>query len=149
MRENSAKKYFVFLIISTALSLFMNWENTITAEQPSTITQDVETLENIHIDVQANGDGFYCLRSDAEIQYVDNQIVDIFINDPTLFSFSVSSEYHGGVWLMNLDDGEQILAGITEVRNALDSNENEDLLQELDEILHILEHSGPYTNSST
>lgn len=113
------------------------------------IQKKVETRESLCIDVEINGDGYYALMSDAEIHYGENEIDYIYLNDPILLAFNVSSEYNGGVWVLDLDEGEKILSELAEVNEALKANENGKLSERVEYAIQLLENSGPFTYAST
>lgn len=58
------------------------------------VSEDItETYENMCVDIGVNGDGYYSLMSDVEINYVDNEIGYIYLDEPTLLSYVISSKY--------------------------------------------------------
>ncbi|MGN0179001.1 MAG: hypothetical protein ACI4DY_06115 [Monoglobaceae bacterium] len=87
--------------------------------------------------------------SDVEIHYGKNDINYIYIDDPSLLAFSVSSEYNGGVWILDLDEGEKMLNELAEVNEALKTSENSELSEKIESAIQLLENAGPFTQAST
>lgn len=112
-------------------------------------SEESETIDNIYIDLQVNGDGYYSLFGETTINYGSEGIDYISIYDPVLLSFSVSSEYGGGVWVLDLDEGEQILSDLNDIAAELETSDNRELLEKINSIIEIISYSGPYTEAST
>lgn len=134
---------------------FSSYENKSTTNF-STVTattefsrERVKTYENICVDVGTDGDGYYALMSNVEIHYDENDISYFYIDDPTLLAFRVSSEYNGGVWVLDLDEGEKVLNDLREVNEILKKSGNTELSEKLQNSIDILEYSGPFTQAST
>lgn len=111
--------------------------------------EHMETYENICVDVGTGGDGYYALMSNVEIHYTEDNISYFYIDDPTLLAFRVSSEYNGGVWILDLDEGETILNDLREVNETLKASGNAGLSEKLQNSMDTLANSGPLTQAST
>lgn len=124
----------------------------VSAERSSTVDsvgERVETHENLCVDVGVNGDGYYALVSDAEIRYGEDGIESLYLDEPTLLAFQVSSEYSGGIWRLDWDRGEQLLSELTEIKQALHASGDGKLLERIETVIGILESSGPMSRAST
>lgn len=108
-----------------------------------------ETYDSVCVDVSAHGDGFYSLMSNVEIHYYDGDIGYISINDPTLLAFQVSSMYKGGVWMLDLDEGQTIMNELTDVSETLREQGDSELAGKIENLIEIMSRSGPFTNAST
>lgn len=73
----------------------------------------------------------------------------VYVEEPAILAFSVSSEYQGGVWILDLNEGNSVLASLEEVRTALSQNGNTDLAEKIDAVIQQFETAGPFTNVST
>ena len=102
-----------------------------------------------NINIVVNEDGYYSLLGEVALNYSENGLSYISINDPILLSFSVSSEYNNGVWILNLDEGEKILTDLNSIASELSETGDTDLQQKVESIIDILSYSGPYTKAST
>lgn len=102
-----------------------------------------------NINIVVNEDGYYSLLGEVALNYSENGLSYISINDPILLSFSVSSEYNNGVWVLDLDEGEQILTDLNSIASELSETGDTDLQQKVESIIDILSYSGPYTEAST
>lgn len=119
-------------------------ENTGASEDDHT-----KTYDSVCVDVSAHRDGFYSLMSNVEIHYYDGGIGYISLNDPTLLAFQVSSMYKGGVWMLNLDEGQTIMDELTDVSETLKEQGDSELADKIDNLIEIMSQSGPFTNAST
>ena len=108
-----------------------------------------ETYDSVCVDVSAHEDGFYSLISNVEIHYYDGGIGYISINDPTLLAFQVSSMYKGGVWMLDLDEGQTIMDELTNVSETLKEQGDSELAGKIENLIEIMSRSGPFTNAST
>ena len=112
--------------------------------------ENAETYESLHVDMKLHNDGYYAFMSDVEIHYgVDHAIEYLSINNPSLLSFNVSSQFNGGVWILDLNAGEKILNELTDVNVVLKETGNHELFQKIESLILLLENSGPYTQAST
>ena len=103
-----------------------------------------------YIDISTGGNGFYSMIGDVEVRYYNGEISCITIKEPVLLSFQVSSEYGGGVWLLNMDDGQAVIDDLTETLTMLHSSGREgSAAARIESVLDILSRSGPYTNTNT
>lgn len=103
-----------------------------------------------YIDISTGGNGFYSMIGDVEVRYYNGEISCITIKEPVLLSFQVSSEYGGGVWLLNMDDGQAVIDELTETLTLLHSSgKEESAAARIESVLDILSRSGPYTNTNT
>lgn len=117
--------------------------------EPKIMEDRVETYENLYVDVGANSDWFYSFMSDVEVHYNENNMEYLYIHDPTLLAFQVSSAHYGGVWVLDLDKGTQILTDLTETDKTLKEIGNTALSEKIENMIDTMENSGPFTQAST
>lgn len=108
-----------------------------------------ETYDSVCVDVSAHEDGFYSLMSNVEIHYYDGDVRSISVNDPTLLAFQVSSMHKGGVWILDLDEGQTMMDELTDVSETLKEQGDSGLAAEIDNLIEIMSRGGPFTNAST
>ena len=108
-----------------------------------------EIYDNVCVDIDANDDGFYSLISTIEVHYSHDEISSLYLNDPTLLSFSLPSDYGGGVWILEQEEGEKILQNLTIVKEKLKNQGNEELIINIEKIIMEFTNNGPITGSST
>ncbi len=109
----------------------------------------MKTYDSVCVDVSAHKDGFYSLVSDVEIHYYDGGIEYISINDPTLLAFQVSSMHKGGVWMLDLNEGQTIVEELTDMSETLKEQGESELAGKIDNLIEIMSQNGPFTNAST
>ena len=115
-----------------------------TEEQEQTVQS-----QQVIVDIMVNEDGRYSLMSDAEVHYSeDGQAEWITISDPVLLAFCVSSE-RGGVYLIDLDDGEKVMTELLEIADALETAGKTEYVERIYAVLDIIANAGPYTQAST
>lgn len=122
------------------------------SEVPSSkipILEEPQRYEHVIVDVKTDGDGYYCMRSDVEVQFGEYGVQNIFVEEPVLLSFSVSSEHQGGVWVLDLNEGEKVLESLEKIQANLSDEGNSDLAVELASVIEQIEMSGPFTQAST
>lgn len=120
------KKYLIMLVIILILlaSLLPIGANMLFSED----LKQSETYDNKSIALQVNEDGYYSMLGEVTLNYSSEHGLDyITIQDPTLLSFSVSSEYNGGVWILDLKEGEQILHDLDYIESQLETSDNQEL----------------------
>ena len=111
--------------------------------------EKIATYDNVGVNVGVNEDGFYNLMSEMEIHYYDDHISYITVNDPKLLAFQVSSKYKGGVWVMNLEDGQKTINELTAASEALRRAGNDELATAIETAVQRIVDSGPFTQAST
>ena len=136
--------FFMILPLSACGTSAMETKNTGAYEDDHT-----ETYDSVCVDVSAHEDGFYSLISNVEIHYYDGGIGYISINDPTLLAFQVPSMYKGGVWMLDLDEGQTIMDELTNVSKTLKEQGDSELAGKIENLIEIMSRSGPFTNAST
>lgn len=104
--------------------------------------------EKLCVDVQVNNDGFYSLVSDTEIQYDGDEIQYIYLINPTLLSFQVSSE-NEGLWILNKERGEDFINRLNTIKDEMDAKNDTKLIEQLESIISDIEDLGPITGAST
>lgn len=94
---------------------------TVDTTEPSTTEPDERTEKHDHIivDIENNG-GYYCLMSKAIIQYYDEKIASIALDEPVVLAFQVPKEYTNGVGIV---DGTDVLDLVSQIRAYLEIND--------------------------
>lgn len=92
-------------------------------------TQDISqektiVYEDTCVDIQVHGDGYYGLIDDVTVHFTDNQIDYLYLNEPTLLSFVVSSKYNQGVWIIDKRQGEKFIYQLSEIKEELSNDED-------------------------
>lgn len=114
---------------------------TVSQDESESITYDVA-----YIGIRAHEDGFYSLMSPVELSYYQGELSEIYIDDPTLLAFKVSSLYDGGVYILDLTEGETIINELTAIAEEID---NPELVNRINAIIEHLQQIGPITGAST
>lgn len=151
------KKYiFLTILLLFTLPLVVHADedkniNDLQLKKPIEIVSKDETksYENMNIDVQVNKDGYYSLMSNTEIHYSDEEIDYISLDEPILLSFQLSSQRNGGIWLLDKNEGEQMIKDLTEIKDELKKQGNNDQLTKIENIIEYLTSTGPITDAST
>lgn len=122
-----------------------------TVDVNDAVSDDNQTVayDGVCLDISTNKDGFYNLMSDVEIHYYDGEIGYISIKNPALLAFQVSSAYKGGLWMMDLEEGQTVVDELSEVAASLRAAGEYGLAEKIEESLHILSDNGPFTQAST
>ena len=110
---------------------------------------DESTQEHVLMDMQINGDGYYSFFADVDVQAGEYGLETISIHDPILLAFSVSSAHQGGVWVLDLDEGEEIISVLEEAQAVLFHNGNTSEAEKISTVIEQLETTGPITGAST
>lgn len=113
------------------------------------ISDEPQRFESVIVDIQTGGDGNYSLMSDVEVQVGEHGIESVFVEEPVLLAFSVSSEHQGGVWILDLNEGEEVIESLKKIKERLSEKGNSDLTSELASVIEKIEMSGPFTQAST
>lgn len=121
-------------------------EQTEQSESPLVISDHYEQL---YVDIGVGEDGFYGLMAPVDFTFEDGELTQIYIDNPALLYFCVSSRYDNGVYILKLTDGDQIIETLCSVRDALVESGKSDLANRITEVLDILNESGPIISAST
>lgn len=113
------------------------------------ISDEPQRFESVIVDIQTGGDGYYSLMSDVEVQVGEHGIESVFVEEPVLLAFSVSSEHQGGVWILDLNKGEEVIESLKKIQERLSEEGSDDLAAELASAIEKIEMSGPFTQAST
>lgn len=120
-----------------------------TAEETEELatTRPHDHYENMCIDVNIHEDGYYAFYGDVDLYYYDGELSDVFIKDPVLLAFDVSSYYDEGFYLLKMSDGDKIIDELTEVAVALEAAGQSDLAEKVNRAIEIL--GLPWEQAST
>ncbi|MBQ6165175.1 MAG: hypothetical protein IJK23_11935 [Clostridia bacterium] len=121
-------------------------------EQQDTINNanKIVTKPNLSVSIEVNQDGYYSFMGDTEISYKsDGEISWICLHEPSLMSFSISSEWNNGIYLLEGNDGDHLKELIEEACNELRKCGKDSAAKKLHTALSIIDEAGPYTNTST
>ena len=113
-------------------------------------SNEVITKQNLSVGIETNEDGYYALMGDTEISFNSSgEISWICVHEPSLLSYKVSSEWNGGLYLLDLEEGEHLKSLIEEACDQLRSSGRDAAAKKLHTAISIIDESGPYTNAST
>ena len=113
-----------------------------------TASADPIKYDSLIVDLSVNNDGYYALMSKADIHYGQAGNIDyIYLKDPALLGFKVSSEMGGGVYVMKRNAGDSAISTLTEVSQELHAIGEDNLANRIEAVISII--GTPYTESST
>lgn len=122
-------------------------------EQPTqtadVFTEHTEEYEAVCVDVGVNEDGYYGLMANVIIHYQDGQLSYITVLDPALLAFNVSSQRGGGVYVIDLPDGNEAIDELSAMSEEMRAVGNEEYAERLNRIIEIITSGGPFTQAST
>jgi len=107
-----------------------------TVEETEYSPYSEEKYERIMVDFATNDNGFYSLYADVTLGYYENELAEVFIENPALLAFKVSDIYSGGVCLI---DGVDITLLINKLNLAQEAINNNDLESAKEYIANVLE----------
>ena len=144
---------FALLLAFSACSAPPEGVYTSDTESPPTATQDAQeevvTVEHAYIDIGVNEDGYYGLMGPLEIRYYGGEVESVYIDDPTLLYFNVSSEWGDGVYIFRMPEGDAIIDDLTAVAEELKEAGHNDLGAKVDAIIDSFTNAGPIEGAST
>ena len=132
------------LAILLSLSMVLAFTGCQTKEPEVTSEQVAEDF--VCIGIRTHEDGYYSLMSSVELSYYEGKLSEIYIDEPTLLAFAVSSFYNGGVYILDLTEGEEL---INELSAIAEETENPELAERINAIIEHLRQIGPITGAST
>ena len=132
------------LAILLSLSIVLAFAGCQTKESEVTSEQVAEDF--VCIGIRTHEDGYYSLMSSVELSYYEGELSEIYIDEPTLLAFAVSSFYNGGVYILDLTEGEEL---INELSAIAEETENPELAERINAIIEHLRQIGPITGAST
>lgn len=112
---------------------------------------DEETInyEVVYTDIQVNEDGYYGLLGPVELTYYKGDLTNIYIDDPALLYFAVSSQFDGGVYILDLTEGETLISELIVISEELMESGSTALAERINRIIEQLQNCGPITGAST
>ena len=119
------------------------------AQESTEPTEERVEYDNLYIDIGVNEDGYYGLMGPAELSYYDGELVSVYIDDPALLYFTVSSNFGGGVYIVDMPDGDTIIDDLSAVAEQLKATGQTELAAKIDAIIAVFVQSGPITGAST
>lgn len=90
-------------------------------------TERTEQYEHVCVDVSGEG-GYYALTAKARLEYYENELVSIFVNDPTLLAFKIPDQYTNGVGVI---DGNDVKAIVDNINTHLTTTEVDEKTEKL------------------
>ncbi len=148
-RTLTMKDFFRFLLLMLVISMTLTISGCSSSAPEQSQTDEPQRFESVIVDIQTGGDGYYNLMSDVEVQVGERGIEGVFVEEPVLLAFSVSSEHQGGVWILDLKEGEEVIESLKEIQERLAEEGSIDLAAELASAIEKVEMSGPFTQAST
>lgn len=120
-------------------------------EQPSdTYTEHTEEYNTVCVDIGVNEDGYYGLMADVTLHYNDDGSLEyVTVIDPALLAFNVSSDRGGGVYLIDLPDGNEAIDELSAIAEEMRAAGMEEYAERINKIIEIFTNSGPLTQAST
>lgn len=115
------------------------------AKEPE-VTSEQVTEDFVCIGIRTHEDGYYSLMSSVELSYYEGKLSEIYIDEPTLLAFAVSSFYNGGVYILDLTEGEELINELFAITAEID---NPELVGRLNAIIEKLQQISPITGAST
>ena len=104
--------------------------------------------ESVCVDIGVHDDGYYGLMANVSIHYnEDGTLGWITVLDPALLAFNVSSTLGGGVYIINLPDGNKAIDELSSVSEALKAAGMTDYAERIDAVIAII--GSPITQAST
>ena len=108
------------------------------------------SYDTLCVDIGVKEDGYYAFMSKADVYYgQEGKISRIYLDNPTLLAFRVSSEMDGGVYLLKKTAGDSAIDTLTEVAEELRAGGDDNLANRIDAVIAIIGNAGPYTQAST
>ena len=105
--------------------------------------------DNVYIDIGVGEDGLYGLSGGIDCEYFDGELVQVYMNNPALLFFCVSSNFDNGVYLLKLTDGDKIIETLSSVRDALIESGKAELAEKIQEVIDTMNTAGPIISAST
>jgi len=115
------------------------------AKEPE-VTSERVAEDHVCIGIRAHEDGYYSLMSSVELTYYEGELSEIYIDEPTLLAFAVSSFYSGGVYILDLTEGEELINELSAIAAEI---EDPELAERINAIIEYLQQIGPITGAST
>lgn len=107
-----------------------------------------EEYESVCVDIGVHDDGYYGLMANVSIHYnEDGTLGWITVLDPALLAFNVSSTLGGGVYVINLPDGNKAIDELSYISEALKAAGMTDYAERIDAVISII--GSPITQAST
>lgn len=107
-----------------------------------------EEYESVCVDIGVHDDGYYGLMANVSIHYnEDGTLGWITVLDPALLAFNVSSTLGGGVYVINLPDGNKAIDELSSISVALKAAGMTDYAERIDAVIAII--GSPITQAST
>lgn len=98
------------------------------------------------IGIRTHEDDYYSLMSSVELSYYEGELSEIYIDEPTLLAFAISSRYNGGVYILDLTEGEAFINELSAIAEEID---NPELVERVNALIEKLQQIGPITGAST
>lgn len=103
----------------------------------------------VNVDIGVNEDGYYGLAGPVELTYYDGELMSVYVDDPALMYFAVSSAMDGGVYLFKQSEGNAIIDDLTAVSEELKAAGHSELGAKIDAIIDSFTNGGPIEGAST
>lgn len=112
---------------------------------------DEETInyEVVYTDIQVNDDGYYGLMGPVELTYYKGDLTNIYIDNPALLYFAISSQFNGGVYILDLTEGEALINELTAISEEMTESGDMTLAEQINQIIDQIQNCGPITGAST
>lgn len=114
------------------------------SSQVSNSNEQIEKANDVVVDIKTPDGSYYSTFSDVEIDYYNDEISNIFINNNTILAFSVSDNYDGGVYIIQGKDFDKIKSNMELAKEYLKNNNIETAQRLIDEATNLTEQYFVY-----
>lgn len=120
-----------------------------TAVQAGAGQEQTLSLNRINMDIEDADGRYYNALADVEIYYEQGKPIYMSVENPALLSFQLSSKYHGGIWLLNQEEGNQMLSDLKDMKEQFNQQGLEKYCEQVERMIQQLDNAGPVTGAGT
>ena len=106
-------------VISLLLALIMCGCQKSNVNAPKTTEEDTQqSFENICVDVYNSDGAYFSTMANAKLDYSEQELACIYIENPTVLAFRVADSYPNGVGVIDVTDLQDIKQKIADYLNT-------------------------------